>query len=367
MRRRDQLADQLKGLSRRDQRRVLDISQTYWAVEQDENYSESERQHRWSLLKKYGDFSMAYSTAVQPLLDYHELNTVGGYVAYRNRWGTAFALADPVVAKENQEALIRSFCEKHQRVTFCQVSESTARILNDLGFYVNEMGVDTTLQLAEYDFKGKEKEWLRYADNWTKRRGYSIRECGFGEIEQRQIESVSEAWRDTRTVKRKEVRFLNRPIVVAKPEMDVRKFYFFDPDDRLLAFVFLDPLYRDGEVVGYVTAFKRRHPDAPQYAEQALMKVIIETLTSEGIEQLKLGLSPVAWLSEEKFRYNWATAKLFRWGYRSKMINRHFYNLTGHANYKRRFRGTEEKTYFASNTRFNGPRLLSLIGLCGIA
>lgn len=367
IRRRDSLGDRGKRMSRRARRRLLDISQTYWAVEQDDNFTDEERKHRWELLRKYGDFTMAYSTFVQPLLKYHEQNSLEGFIGYRQRWGMTFALGDPVAANEDKLALIKSFCDQNRGVTFCQISESTAEILHGLGFYVNEMGVDTVLDLATYDFAGKEKEWLRYAENWSKRRGYEVKECGFGEVTADEIEAVSEAWRKTRTVKRKEVRFLNRPIVVANPEPEVRKFYFLDADKKLLAFVFLDPIYRNGKIVGYVTAFKRRHPDAPQYAEQAIMKVIIEKLKAEGVEVLRLGLSPAAWVEDHRFKANWFTSKLFKAAFHSKSMNHYCYNLIGHANYKRRFRGREEKTYFASASRYNSLRLLALIGLCGAA
>jgi len=139
------------------------------------------------------------------------------------------------------------------------------------------------------------------------------------------------------------------------------------PEQKLLAFVFLDPIFRNGKVIGYVTAFKRRHPDAPLYAEHAIMKQIIETLKQEGVEQLNLGLSPLARIQDNDFRCNWMTSYLFRRMFNSQWHNRYCYNVVGHAEYKSRFRGEEEKVYFASQSRFNSPRLLALIGLCGIA
>ena len=131
--------------------------------------------------------------------------------------------------------------------------------------------------------------------------------------------------------------------------------------------MFLDPIYRGGNVIGYVTAFKRRHPDAPLYAEHAIMKRIIETLKQEGVQQLKLGLSPLARIQDNDYRCNRMTSGLFRRMYNSQLLNRYCYNVVGHADYKSRFRGEEEKVYFASQSRFNSRRLLALIGLCGIA
>ena len=110
------------------------------------------------------------------------------------------------------------------------------------------------------------------------------------------IEAVSLAWRATRRVKRKEVRFLNRPFVSAD-EPGTRRFYFLDAQQRMLAFVVFEPLYRDGRLIGYVACSKRRHPDAPVYAEQAILKHAIEVFQREGCQELRLGLSPLAWIA----------------------------------------------------------------------
>jgi phosphatidylglycerol lysyltransferase len=262
--------------------------------------------------------------------------------------------------------LLQEFISQYQRPSFVQISAATALVLSKHDYRINEMGVDTTIDLTRYDFKGKHKEWLRYAENWTKRRGFKVAECSFNEVSDADVEAVSEAWRKTRTVKRKEVRFLNRPIVL-NDEPNVRKFFLLDPDGQIVAFVFLDPLYRDGNIVGYVTSIKRRLPDSPIYSEQAIMKAIIEKLKQENVSMLKLGLSPCAWIGPSGFSESRWLRWLFQKSFNSTLINRRAYNMLGHANYKRRFRGTEEKVYIASPTGFYPRRLPALIALCGIA
>ena len=341
-----------------------EISQTYWALDQRVRESGMSRRLRMDLFSRFGDFSMAYSTAVQPKLTY--FGDQDGYLAYRQRWGMDFVLGDAVASAQQTPNLVDNFIGTHKRLSFCQIRRPLAEILSQRGFYINEMGVDTTLRLSDYNFDGKHKEWLRYAANWTAKRDFKILEAGFDQITPDQVEEVSETWRITRTVKRKEVRFLNRPIVL-HDEQNVRKFFLLSPERKLLAFVFLDPIFRDGNVIGYVTSFKRRHPEAPLYAEHAIMKRIIETLKQEGVEQLNLGLSPLAGIQDKDFRCNPMTSGLFRRMFDSKWLNRYCYNVVGHAEYKSRFRGEEEKVYFASQSRFNTPRLLALIGLCGIA
>lgn len=355
---------------RRQRRRA--VSQSQWAARQDHVYSDVDANQRLRLFRRYGDFTLAYSTAVQPRLTH--TGDADGYIAHRSRWGTTCVLGDPVCHQRDAPDLLKRVVTEQRRPVFCQISHGTASTLAEMGYVINHMGVDTTLNLAEYSLAGKSREWLRYAWNWTQRRDYKIEEATFDTVSPKDVEQVSEAWRSTRTIRHKEVRFLNRPIVL-RDEPDVRKFFLFAPDGQLLAFVFLDPLYRDGQITGYCTSFKRRHPDAPQYAEHAIMKHIIEKLKSEGVAQLKLGLSPFyngtnlppdATLVPQTWRTSRFNEFLFRSNYNSRLINRWFYHLQGHASYKRRFQGHEEPMYLAMPRAFCPHKLATLIVLCGI-
>lgn len=354
-----------KRLSRAERKkRRREITQSQWAREMDVTKSAVSRDDRIAAFEQHGDFSMAWSTVVQPLLLH--FGDREGYVAYRTRWNQTIALGDPVCGPDQMKPLLADFIAQHQRPSFIQVSAATAEVLSKHNYRINEIGLDTTIHLANYDFKGKHKEWLRYADNWTRRRGFEVRECNFNEVSDTDVEAVSEAWRKTRTVKRKEVRFLNRPIVL-QDEPNVRKFFLFDAEGKISAFVFLDPLFRNGSIFGYVTSIKRRLPDAPIYSEQAVMKTIIETLKSEGVEELKLGLSPCASIERSGYAESGWMRALFQWAFNSKLVNRRAYNLTGHATYKNRFRGESEKVYLASPRGFHPRRIPALIAMCGIA
>jgi len=345
-------------------KRRRELTQTQWASEQDPTETEVCLADRIASFHRFGDFSLSWSTVVQPLLSHD--GDADGYIAWRKRWGQTVALGDPLCSSDQLTDRLKQIIERRSGISFCQISDSTARALSDLGYVVNQMGIDTTLPLDQYTCAGKEKEWLRYASNWTRKRGYEVREQSMDQVTPAAIVELSEAWRMTRTVKRKEVRFLNRPIVLVD-EPDVRKFFLYDPENKLQAFVFLDPLYRDGKITGYVTSFKRRDPSSSMYAEQAIMKHIIDTLKAEGVSKLMLGLSPMAEIEEGPFRESSTRRWMFGRTYNSRIINRHFYNLQGHADYKRRFRGANEKVWFASPPGVNPRRIPALIALCGIA
>jgi lysylphosphatidylglycerol synthetase-like protein (DUF2156 family) len=318
---------------------------------------------RLDLVREYGDFSIAYTTAVQDRLKH--FGDHRGYLAYDRRMGYTFALGDPVAPPRERERILRRFVQQHRNVAFCQISRATAEIVQRCNFYVNELGVDSVLPLTEYDFSGQDKRWLRVAASWISRRGYTICEETAENVGLDQIESVSLAWRATRAVKRKEVRFLNRPLVLAD-EPETRRFYLFDDQRQLLAFVFFDPLFRDGRLLGYVACSKRRHPDAPPYAEHAIMKHAIETFQREGCQEFRLGLSPLAHIEDREFGASWFVSRAFRSAFESRLINRRFYNVQGHAEYKRRFRGREEKVYFATRSRLDPLQLAALVKICKV-
>jgi phosphatidylglycerol lysyltransferase len=340
-------------------------SQTYWSHKSHrvrEDFCSVDLSIREASLGNFGSFSLAYSAAVQPRVE--RFGDERGFIAFGRRSGRTFVLADPLASEAEQKSLIDDFLRRFPNPSFIQIHARTARLLQDRGFYVNEMGVDTRLNLEEYSFSGKSREWLRYADNWVTRRHFEIREFGLDKYRD-QVEEISEAWRATRTVRHKEVRFLNRPIVM-DDEPNVRRFGLFDPEGRLEAYLFLDPLFHHGVITGYVTCIKRRRPACNGYAETAIMKRAIETLQAEGVPSLWLGLSPFAKIENEEFHHNRMLHHASRYLYGADWFNRLFYNFRGHSEYKQRFQGEEHKVYYASRARFNTYRLISFASLCGV-
>lgn len=334
--------------------------------------SATELDRRLSIARRYGDFTQAYSVATQQGLEHFWQG--GGFLAFQVKWRVAHVLGDPLVAPDEHEPLLKAFVKSHRRACFWQISRSTAMVLQRLGFWINEMGVDTRIDLAGYNFAGAQKERIRRAANWLNKNRFTIREGAFSmalsevhslhRVDQNEIESLSNAWKATRTVKR-DVRFFNRPAVF-DDEPDVRKFFLYSPEEKCVAFAFFDPIYRAGQVIGYSPSVKRRSADAPLRAEEGIMKHAIEVFQREGRERVMLGLSPMAAIEDREFKANplihmsWSRAVNAWW------LNRYFYNLAGHADFKRRFGGVEEKTYYASDVLWNDARIIGALRLSGV-
>src|SRR5690606_6205567 len=116
-----------------------------------------------------------------------------------------------VAARERSPDLLAGFVRDGKSPTFAEISQETAEILAGMGYRVTRLGYDTALDLQTYDFAGPSKERIRYAANWLAKHGYRIVEAhelpGSGEA----LAALSARWRDTRTVKRREMAFMNRP------------------------------------------------------------------------------------------------------------------------------------------------------------
>ena len=74
----------------------------------------------------------------------------------------------------------------------------------------------------------------------------------------------------------------------------------------------------------------------------------------------------MAWIEDQEYRSSWFFNKVFRYGFSSRVVNNVFYNVQGHAEYKRRYRGREEKVYFATQSQFNPLQLAALIKVCKV-
>lgn len=318
---------------------------------------------RWWHVRRHGSFALAYGAAVEPYLK--SFGDERGFIAYGQKMGYIFALGDPLAAPQHHEGLIDDFIAAFGKPAFVQTSQATARLLAARGYRINQMGIETELDLSTYSFAGKHGESIRYASNWLRNNGYSIRECAPGELPSEEIAALSRRWRRTRRVGKREVHFLNRPFWL-EPTADLRRFFLFDPQGKAVAFVSFDPLYRDDAVIGYVSSNKRREPDAPSYAELGITRHAVETFQKDGLEVVQLGLSPFAYIEKGPMRDDALLRRFMQHAFRSRLVNRKIYNLEGLAAFKRRFRGRELPVYFATPGTSNFVRLIALLRLCRV-
>lgn len=315
------------------------------------------------LLQTNGSFTLAYSL-FQPGLKY--FHSEHGLIAYEKRFRCkTIVLADPLAAPEKTGALLDQFLAVHPRPFFCGISHSTAELLSERGFNVNEMGQDVRIHMPSYTLDGPKKQTIRQAWNKFQREEWVVEEWSDGENNAAEVaRQITNEWRATRTVSDAEMRFLTRPIVY-EPEQDVRKFFVKNKAGFVVAFYFFDPIYEDGKVVGYSTSFKRRLPEAMTGMEEAINVWAIKKFAAEGKTWLHLGLIPLYRVEEQPaFKHSWVI--------RSDMISAKkyadgvYFNLGGQADFKHRFRGEEVPMYVATRRQLDVLGVYGVLGATGV-
>jgi lysylphosphatidylglycerol synthetase-like protein (DUF2156 family) len=319
---------------------------------------------RLGVLRAYGNFALAYSVTFQPGLDY--FGDEEGFLAYKQVGSTAFVLSNPIAPIKSCEDLIRSFVSERSDVCFWQASRPVAKILEKIGFSVNEMGTETRIELGDYDFDGPRKRNFRRALNRAACCSYTIAERSVTSLDREELQTVSERWRQTRGVKNREMTFLTRPAIL-DDEVDVRKFFTFDHNGSLQAFAFFDPIYQEGEVVGYLCSAKRRLPEADTLVGYAILHRAIRTFQDEGKAILSLGLSPLCGIEDTELSSNRLVSFGFRAVYRSWLFNELIYPLQGFAAHKGAFCGSAEQTYCAFKRGLALSQLVKMPRACNLA
>jgi lysylphosphatidylglycerol synthetase-like protein (DUF2156 family) len=319
---------------------------------------------RLRALREHGNFALAYSATFQSGLDY--FGDEKGFLAYKQVGSTAFVLSNPLAPIGGCEDLIRSFMSEKSDVCFWQASQPVAKILEKIGYRVNQMGTETRIALGGYDFDGPRKRNFRRALNRAACYNYTIAERSVASLDREELQRVSDRWRQTRGVKDREMTFLTRPAIL-DDEVDVRKFFTFDHKGSLQAFAFFDPIYRAGEVVGYLCSAKRRLPEADTLVGYAILHQAICTFQAEGKVILSLGLSPLCGIEDKELSSNRLVSFGFRTVYRSRLFNRLIYPLQGFAAHKGAFCGSTEQTYCAFKRGLALSQLIKMPRACNVA
>ena len=173
-------------------------------VTQEQIKSSQELEKRLEYLQQFGNRSTSYFT-LQEGLDSYFIDGVG-YIAYEkfNRgittaWGLfpeTFVLSDPICHSKDKRKLLETFIEENPKACFVQISEDTAKHLNDLGYKINQMGVEIHLDIQEYDLKGPEKRNIRQTYNRAKKENISIIESNNGIVNDVEIKKLSDSWKN---------------------------------------------------------------------------------------------------------------------------------------------------------------------------
>ncbi|KZY39265.1 MULTISPECIES: DUF2156 domain-containing protein [unclassified Oleiphilus] len=247
-----------------------------------------------SLLQRYGCQSSSYfnlQAGVQHFGSAHR-----GYVSYfRQRFlGSEFNIAftRPVCADEDFHPLLDALEASTKRPSiFMAVDADCASALIDRGYRCNDMGVEYSLSLNSFDVKGKEKKYLRWASNFG-RRGFVVKEQAWSEVNEDRVRDISERWRQTKAVTKRELRLITRPPEY-RDAWGVRKFFCYLKGE-LVGYVFFDPYFQDDKIIGYTANIIRACPGIKPngFLDYTILEAM-KVFQKEGVARLSLGLAPL--------------------------------------------------------------------------
>ena len=297
-------------------------------------------------IQQHGKHCMAYSS-LQKDLEYEVMEGVG-FIAYKSfkhffwsRKGTKVVLADPVCDEKNNERLVTHFIKKYSNVVFLQASDTLAKLLDSMGYEVNQFGIETELDIQNYTFKGKHRSKLRQWRNKCEREQVVVKEGLFESNDLSTIKELSAAW-----VKRKgghELTMLTRPLCL-QAEPDVRYFSAYQ-DNNLIGFSVFDPIYSKGKVTGYYHNIDRLDQQAPHGTGAYMLLQAMDIFKAEGKQLISLGMSPLYSIKRTQYRYNNFLHEALFFTFKNLGF---IYPFKGNAGHKKKFHGSTKPVFFSS-------------------
>ena len=332
-------------------------------------YSTATAKFRYEKLQLHGYGSLAYSS-LQKGMQYF-MHPELGYVAYtplRDGPNSVCVLADPICSKENIRPLVEAFMKEKSDPVFLHISHDTGKVLNEMGFTVNELGVETIIDIQKFNVVGNKKQQLRNARNGAKKDSVTVVEIDTVDDEMlKSFKKISDGWMKEKVISDNEMQFIVRPVVFVD-EIDVRKFVAVK-DNQVVGFVIFDPMYEDGKVSGYIANHLRTNLDRTYSVVDFIILEALEKFKQEGKKDLSLGLSPLAKVDDsQEFKHSKLLKAHFRYAFEKANFLYNFKNLARHKlKYRPELDGArEEKVYCAMKTRFFLIRLYDVYRVLGL-
>ncbi len=312
------------------------------------------RREKWSLLspflKQHGRQALSYST-LQAGMEYFLDDT--GYVAFTSIQHPVFArktqrivLSDPICSAENRPRLIERFLSRFPKAAFAVISEECSEALRSLRFKINCIGVEPEIPVQTYNTNGnwKELDLIKRARNEAKREGIVIREESADKLDPAKLDAVSARWMQNKKLSDREIwLYARRPVF--DYEEDVRKFVAYDKEGAVVGFVFYDPIYRDGRVIGYAANISRCDEERYGRLSTAVNMQAVDKFKTEGVEVLNLLLAPFVELDRGKYNDDLGARLFF---VSNARYGNDIYNFKGLSFHKFKYRTPLKPCYFAS-------------------
>jgi len=324
---------------------------------------------RYGKLKLHGLGSLAYSSLQRGMLYFMREDL--GYLCYvplSDGPDSVLVLADPICAPASMRQLLTEFLTVKRDPVFIHISHDTAAVLNELGFHVNELGVETFIEIQKFDLVGNKKQQLRNARNGARKDGLTVVEVNaVDNMMIKALREISDSWMKEKVAGSSEMQLLVRPLVYVD-EVDVRKFVALK-DGEIVGFVIFDPMYEEGEVVGYIANQLRSNFERTYSVVDFIILEALDVFKAEGKREISLGLSPMYKVDDSgEFKHSKLLKSYFQYSFEKANYVYNFKSLARHKSlYRPELPGArEEKVYCAMHERFMLTRMLDVVHTLGL-
>ena len=317
-------------------------------------------------LKKYSNEAISYSTIQDCLEDYY-LKDVG-FVSYGSKSGYNFILGSPICSAENKFWFIKKIVEDLKNPAFIQINKETTCFLNKyFGYKIAQLGIETEIMIHDYQLtsspqKRNLRSFLRKGEEQSKVYELTKRERidDFG-IDDSGMRQLSKEYIKIKN-QNNEIKYLVRNFVY-DDELYVRKFYSIGRDNSLLGFVYFNPIFKDGSIIGYCADQMRASDKASKGHIPYIILSALEKFKSEGRILLSLGLSPFAEVKRTEMKNAFIWHAIFKLAFK---YGNFMYNFKGQYEHKKQYRGLEKPVYCATKSINEIAEFLAISRFCGI-
>jgi 2-polyprenyl-6-methoxyphenol hydroxylase-like FAD-dependent oxidoreductase len=253
------------------------------------------------LLKQFGDQSSSYFSC-QSACRYFVDASLGcvAYAPQKVGFKTVNVIPTrPLCKSEDTYALLKrlELITSHQSLLI-GIDAVGRNALKPYGYSHSQLGREFQLPIKQFEVAGRAKKYLRWVANFEKR-GFEVKEQSWLEVDHERVETISSTWRKSKTFSWRELAMLTRPPVF-NDEPGVRKFFCY-LDGRLVGYVFFDPYYREGHVIGYCANILRCDPSIrPHGFLDYVILCATEKFRAEGIDSISLGMAPLYGVEAEE-------------------------------------------------------------------
>ena len=311
-------------------------------------------EQRLALLRRYGRHAQAWAT-LQPGLAFIDVETSAGpaFVAMRRTLGVTIVLGDPIGDPATLDEVLDVVVAACPRLLFFQVGDATAdRLRERHRLRTTPLGIEPIVDIANFSLRGRHKQTLRSARNHAERAGVVVEEVDPSEVD----EEPARRWHLTR--RRRRLSFIVPPLRLPDVEQQTgsgRRAFVARLADETLGFVVFDPLHAHGRVCGFTPSVSCGSVRFRFGLWYVLVTAAIERFRAEGIDQVNLGLAPLASSgssSSSSSSLMLVFAALRRLGA--------LYNFRGVAHAKSRFGGVAQTSWLGHREALPWRALLAL-------